>query len=135
MRKELKKKVFRVFTFRTWRWKRRKKIFQVLFEDLKHSHEGRGSFTSVKDGLSYDRACRAMARTHDYNPMVDDEYGLMNIGKYFDKYQSQDFESLYAVIRRISSPWNFSTPTFEVEFSGRQNGEIFDFSYVKRVVI
>lgn len=140
MKKNLKKTLFRFLTPKTWRFEKRRKIFQKIFEDLTKNSKGtRGSFTFVEDdGLSYGRSCRAMARSHDYNPIFDRVYGEMNIGKYFDKYQLQNFDSLYAVIKRLSPSWRgilLGSCTFKVIVSGRENGEPFKFFYEKRVKI
>ena len=139
MKKKLKKDVFRFFTSKTWRWNKRNHFFQEIFWDLKEKPDGVdwGSFSSVEDvGSSYERSCREMARTHDYNPHFDLEYGEMNLAKYFNKYQLQRFDSLYAVIERVSySRDGFlkRSATFKVKVFGRESGVPFAFQYFKNV--
>ena len=140
MKKELKKKIFRFLTLKSWRWNKRNEFFYEIFWDLKEKPDGVdwGAFSSIENpNFSYGDSCRKMVETHDYNPLFDDRYGEMNLAKYFYKYNLQrNKDFLYAVIERISSPKDIilkRSGSFKVYISGEEKGIPFNFHYKKKV--
>ena len=135
------KQLIRFFTSKSWRGHKRRLFFQEIFEDLKDKEstdKKYGSFSGIKStASSFQYSCHDLAKSYDYYPSLDKSYG-MNIGTSFLKYRDQNFDSLYVKITRISSSLNYilkKSGEFLVEISGRENGEIFNFSYTKTVRI
>ena len=140
MKKELKKKIFRFFTPKTWRWNKRSDFFYEIFWELKEKPDSIdwGAFSSIDNpNFSYERACLKMVETHDYNPLFDEKYGEMNLAKYFYKYQlEKSGDSLYAIIERVSPPKDIilkRSGTFRVYISGKEKETPFSFHYKKKV--
>lgn len=131
--------LIRFLTPRNWRGHKRRIFFEALFEDIKDDRvdgSNYGTFSLIKsDSSSYRASCHEMASNYNYNPLTDRMY-RMDIGKHFAKFHIQTYDSLYAIIERISSPWEIitkKTGTFKIRIAGIENEKPFDFPYVKDV--
>jgi len=131
--------LIRLLTPRNWRGHKRRLFFETIFEDIKNDRidgSDYGTFSLLKsDSSSYRASCNEMASNYNYNPLTDRMY-RMNIGKHFAKFHAQNYDLLYAIIERISSPWEIITKkagTFSIRIAGKENGKPFEFSYRKDV--
>ena len=131
--------LIRLLTPRNWRGHKRRVFFEAIFEDIKNDRvygSNYGTFSLIKsDSSSYRASCHEMASNYNYNPLTDRMY-RMDIGKHFAKFHIQTYDCLYAIIERISSPWEIITKkagTFSIRIAGKENEKPFEFSYRKDV--
>lgn len=149
------KALTKIFTRKDWRRMKRQRFFEEIFEDLKDDRsDGKydsftfikgkhDSFTFIKtSGSTFADSCWVLACKKDYNPILDKGCEL-NIGQAFGRYmldnnRVQTYDYLYAKIKKISSTWKILTNKsgfFEIHINGKENGEEFEFSYIKNIKI